>query len=82
MTGPDPIADSLPPPRDDEPADLRCDIIDELNDHLDCAVQRELLRGKDETDARRSAIQLQPSPLRFDRPQRERPPTDSNTRPE
>jgi hypothetical protein len=57
MRASDPIADSLPPPRDDEPADLRSDIIDELSDHLDCAVQRELLRGKDETDARRTAIQ-------------------------
>ena len=57
MSASDPIADSLPPPRDDEPADLRSDIIDELNDHLDCATQRELLRGKDETNARRTAIQ-------------------------
>lgn len=57
MSASDPIADSLPPPRDDEPADLRSDIIDELSDHLGCATQRELLRGKDETDARRNAIQ-------------------------
>lgn len=57
MSASDPIVESLPPPRDDEPAELRSDITDELNDHLDCAVQRELLRGKDETQARRSAIQ-------------------------
>ena len=35
----------LPPPRDDEPASLRKDIIDELSDHLVCAYHRELLRG-------------------------------------
>ncbi len=35
----------LPSPRDDEPASLRQDIIDELADHLHCALQRELLLG-------------------------------------
>ena len=35
----------LPPPRDDEPASLRQDVIDELADHLTCAYHRELLRG-------------------------------------
>ncbi len=35
----------LPAPRDDEPASLRQDIIDELADHLHCALQRELLTG-------------------------------------
>ena len=29
----------LPPHRDDEPASLRQDILDELDDHLACAVQ-------------------------------------------
>jgi hypothetical protein len=57
MTDDTSIADSLPPPRDDEPADLRSDIIDELNDHLDCAVRQELLRGKDEADARRTTVE-------------------------
>jgi len=33
----------LPPPRDDEPASLRQDIVDELADHLECALRRELL---------------------------------------
>ena len=37
----------LPPPRDDEPASLRHDILDELGDHLACAYNRELLRGAD-----------------------------------
>ena len=35
----------LPPPRDDEPASLRQDILDELADHLICAYNRELLRS-------------------------------------
>ncbi len=35
-------ADGLPTPRDDEPASLRQDILDELADHLDCALAREL----------------------------------------
>jgi hypothetical protein len=37
----------LPEPRDDEPANLRRDILDELADHLACAYRRELLRGAD-----------------------------------
>ena len=40
---PDDLAAELPPPRDDEPESLRQDIIDELTDHLHCAMQRELL---------------------------------------
>lgn len=32
----------LPAPRDDEPESLRADIIDELTDHLQCALNREL----------------------------------------
>ena len=35
---------SLPPERDDEPVSLRQDILDELNDHLQCAVRREQCR--------------------------------------
>jgi hypothetical protein len=42
----------LPPPRDDEPASLRQDIIDELSDHLACAYNQELLRGVDSSVAR------------------------------
>lgn len=51
------ISDSLPPPRDDEPGDLRGDIIDELADHLTCALNRELIRTPDETAARRNVLQ-------------------------
>jgi hypothetical protein len=38
----DPITADLPAPRDDEPTSLRQDIVDELRDHLECALVREL----------------------------------------
>jgi hypothetical protein len=41
----DSLSSLLPAPRDDEPATLRQDIVDELSDHLACAYNRELLRG-------------------------------------
>jgi hypothetical protein len=41
------LAARMPPPRADEPAGLRQDIVDELGDHLACAYHRELLRGVD-----------------------------------
>ena len=44
MRSPDDIAAELPPPRDDEPASLRRDIMDELADHLACALERERQR--------------------------------------
>ena len=47
----------LPPPRDDEPASLRHDIIDELSDHLACAYHRELLRGVNSTVARQRVLE-------------------------
>ncbi len=50
------IADSLPPQRDDEPPSLRQDIIDELNDHLECAARQKMLSGKDEDEAQRAAL--------------------------
>jgi hypothetical protein len=46
----------LPPPRDDEPASLRHDLIDELGDHLACAYKRELLHGADSTVARQRVL--------------------------
>jgi hypothetical protein len=47
----------LPPRRDDEPASLRQDIIDELGDHLGCAYNRELLRGADSQLARQRVLE-------------------------
>jgi hypothetical protein len=47
----------LPSPRRDEPAGLRQEIFDELNDHLTCSIHRELLRGLDSTAARARALE-------------------------
>ncbi|HXY36807.1 MAG TPA: permease prefix domain 1-containing protein [Planctomycetaceae bacterium] len=38
-------ASGLPAPRDDEPAGLRQEILDELADHLECALKRELTKN-------------------------------------
>lgn len=43
MSTPD-LSAKLPPPHDEEPAQLRSDILDELQDHLSCAVDRERRR--------------------------------------
>src|ERR1700761_5414983 len=47
---------ALPEPRQDEPASLRIDIVDELSDHLHCAFRREVLRDGDEAAARRRTL--------------------------
>jgi hypothetical protein len=52
----DTLSALLPPPRDDEPASLRQDIIDELSDHLACAYRRELLSGADSNRARQRVL--------------------------
>jgi len=41
----------LPRRRDDEPPELRAQIVKELRDHLECAYQRELLKTGDEVQA-------------------------------
>ncbi len=51
----------LPPPRDDEPASLRQDIIDELTDHLECATRRELLTNTTASGGRQSPETSAPS---------------------
>ncbi len=53
----DTLSALLPPPRDDEPSNLRQDIIDELSDHLVCAYHRELLRGVDSSVARQRVLE-------------------------
>ena len=50
------LSSELPAPRDDEPARLRQDILDELADHLACSYNRELLRGADPGEARRGYL--------------------------
>jgi hypothetical protein len=47
----------LPRPRDDEPARLRHDIVDELADHLTCAYHHELIRGTDPAAAKACTLQ-------------------------
>jgi hypothetical protein len=54
---PERLSALLPPPRDDEPASLRQDILDELGDHLVCAYNRELLRSVDANVARRRVLE-------------------------
>jgi len=44
-------ASGLPAPRDDEPASLRQDILDELADRLDCALRRELIKNLTQEEA-------------------------------
>lgn len=50
------ITANLPEPNPDEPTELRQDISDELSDHLQCAMRRELLRTDDEDAARKSVL--------------------------
>jgi hypothetical protein len=52
----DTLSAELPPRRDDEPAGLRQDILDELSDHLSCAYTRELLRGARPSAARETVL--------------------------
>jgi hypothetical protein len=53
----DTLSALLPAPRDDEPAGLRRDILDELADHLSASYRRELLRGVDPATARARALE-------------------------
>ena len=50
------ITGELPAPRDDEPEHLRQDIADELSDHLDCALNRELYFTQDEQQAKQNVL--------------------------
>ena len=51
---PEDLAAALPAPRDDEPDTLRQDILDELRDHLACAMQRDMIASPDEATAQQS----------------------------
>jgi len=50
------LSHALPPPQDDEGRSLRQDIIDELADHLHCALARELRQTGDVAEARRRVL--------------------------
>ena len=54
-----------PPPLDGESGDLRRDIIDELADHLDCAMQRERKHTDDDVAAQRAVIERFGNPGRI-----------------
>ena len=56
------VGEGFGPQRDDEPGQLRRDIIDELCDHLHCALRRELLRTADEAAAERAVLERFGSP--------------------
>ena len=51
------IGAGVPPPREPELASLRRDILDELADHLGCAMERELRRTDDEAEARGAVLE-------------------------
>ncbi len=59
------IEAELPPPLDGESADLRQDIIDELADHLACAMQRERKYTDDEAAAQRAVLKRFGNPGRI-----------------
>lgn len=56
MSPEDLLAD-LPPMRDDEPSSLRQDIVDELADHLECAVRREQVKSNGADDVERRVLE-------------------------
>ncbi len=56
MLWPDDIAGSLPPPQGASEQALRNDILDELNDHLECAMHRERRRHEDDDLAHRAVL--------------------------
>ncbi|MEX1098162.1 MAG: hypothetical protein WED34_19115 [Planctomycetales bacterium] len=57
MRWPDSLAEGFPAPRDDEPESLRRDIADELADHLDCALRKQLLSTNDKELAHRKVLE-------------------------
>ena len=59
------IREGFPSPRDQEPAELRQDIADELADHLACALRHELRRTDDESEARRRVLERFGDPKRL-----------------
>lgn len=62
------ITAGLPAPRDDEPPSLRRDIADEILDHLQAGLRRELLvRGGDESSAWKRVIERFGDPRQVDR---------------
>ena len=61
------IAEELPAPRDDEPPSLRQDIADELSDHLQSALRRELHVERDKGKAKQKVLTRFGNPSRLAR---------------
>lgn len=66
MQPPEAIGAGLPPPHEGEPPDLREDIVDEISDHLRCAMDRERRRAT-EPAARAAVIDRFGDPARLAR---------------
>jgi hypothetical protein len=64
---PEQIAEGLPAPRDDEPPALRQDIADELSDHLQSALRRELHFERDKGKAKQKVLTRFGNPSRLAR---------------
>lgn len=68
MSWSDELEAGLPAPEQHEPPALRQDIVDELSDHLQCALNRELLNHPDQDGARsRVLTRFGPSPQKLAR---------------
>uniref|UniRef100_UPI00262FDA99 hypothetical protein n=1 Tax=uncultured Gimesia sp. TaxID=1678688 RepID=UPI00262FDA99 len=67
MVWPEVSIEDFPPERDDEPASLRQDILDELTDHFVCALNRELLKNPNEQLARQSVLNQFGDPVKVAR---------------
>ena len=67
MAWPDVSIEDFPPQRDDEPASLRQDILDELSDHFVCALNRELLKNSDEQTAKQRVLNQFGDPIKIAR---------------
>ncbi len=63
----DPISDGLLARRADEPPTLRQDIVDELTDHLACALEHERRRTGDEDLARKAVLERFGDPAKLTR---------------
>src|SRR5690606_29576342 len=73
---PDDIAAELPAPRDDEPESLRQDIVDELADHLQCALHRELLAGGHSSPSQQASPRRESGDSESEHTARQHPQTD------
>lgn len=67
MAWPEVSIEDFPPQRDDEPASLRQDILDELTDHFACALNRELLKNSNEQLARQRVLNQFGDPIKVAR---------------